>query len=655
MMKLDDMGKMKFLGTSVFLFALLIVIPKAAIASPVVKLTDSAEIYDISSYMEIAEDSSLEWKIEDLTSKEKTESFTAIKENSSYGKFTDSALWLRFDLTAAPSVKKGRWFLCIHMPLLDMVELYIPGDAARYTVKRSGRLIPLYDKEVKGRNHTFELPVSSDRVGTFYLRIKTESLVVVPASIMSEDALYRADNIDRLIGGIYCGVILVMVFYNLFLFCSLKERPYLIYITHIICTGLYVLSLTGIGYEYLWPEWTWWNQRADMFFAGFALLFAALFTRSFLTTEAILPKVDVMLKLIIALSLVMGFSSLILPYSLSVQIVTVLAGIAVLTYELSGILAYRQGYRAARFFLLAWSLFLLVVFCLALTNLGLLPFRYVPHMVMLSSIVEITLMSFALADRINILRQENQIAQAKVVHSGQLASLGELAAGVGHEINNPLQCIMNYSSIIRRSLDEEDEKREYMDIVLSESRRISAIVSSLLNLSRPANENMEPVDIKDVVSEILALSHAQIKKDCIDVKVDIPDNLPAVKGHFQQLEQVFLNFISNSRYALNDRTDFAGDENKTISIMAESYISKDGPCVRVRFRDNGVGVPDSIKNKVITPFFTTKPTGSGTGLGLSISHDIINKHNGIMYIDSIEGEYCTAIVDLPAIDRASIG
>lgn len=654
MMKLDNISKMKFLSTSVFLFALLIVVPSAAIASVVVKLTDDADVYDISASMEIAEDASAEWKIEDVSSKEKAKFFTAIKENSSYGKFTDSALWLRFNLTAVPSASPEKWYLTIHMPLLDMVELYIPGDAGLYTVKRSGRLIPLYDKEVKGRNHTFELPAIIDLTGTFYLRIKTESLVVVPASIMSEDALYRADNIDRLIAGIYCGVILVMVFYNLFLFCSLKERPYLIYITHIICTGLYVLSLTGIGYEYFWPGMTWWNQRSDMFFAGFALFFAALFTRSFLITETILPKADIMLKLIMALSLLMGFSSLILPYSLSVQIVTVLAGIAVLTYELSGILAYRQGYRAARFFLLAWSFFLLVVFCLALTNLGLFPFRYVPNMVMVSSMVEITLMSFALADRINILRQENQIAQAKLVHSGQLASLGEMAAGVAHEINNPLQCIMNYSSIICRSLDKDDEKREYMDIVLSESRRISRIVSSLLHLSRPSSEDMAEVDVKTLVSEMLTLSEAQIKKDGIDINLDIPDDLPLVNGHFQQLEQVLLNFISNSRYALNDKSNFDEDENKTITIMAENYNSRDGFFVRLKIGDNGVGIPDSIKSKVVTPFFTTKPPGSGTGLGLSISHDIISKHNGVMHINSVEGEYFTAIVELPAINSESI-
>ena len=103
MMKLDNISKMKFLSASVFLLALLIIMPGAAIASAVVKLTDSADIYDISSYMEIAEDRSADWKIEDVSSKEKARFFTGIKENSSYGKFTDSALWLRFDLAAVPS------------------------------------------------------------------------------------------------------------------------------------------------------------------------------------------------------------------------------------------------------------------------------------------------------------------------------------------------------------------------------------------------------------------------------------------------------------------------------------------------------------------------------------------------------------------------
>ena len=653
MMKTDNLYKMKFLGASAFLFALLIIMPGSSMSSPAVNLTDDAEVYDISSYMEIAEDKGSEWKIEDIASKDKAGSFTAIKENSSYGKFTDSAMWLRFDLAAAPSARDGRWFLCIHMPLLDMVELYIPDGGGRYSVKRSGRLIPLYDKEVKGRNHTFEMPVSVDRKETFYIRIVTESLVVVPASIMSEDALYRADNVDRLIAGIYCGVILVMGLYNLCLFFSLKERTYLVYVAHIVFTGLYIISITGIGYEYLWPEMIWLNQLSDMFFGGLGLAFVVMFTRSFLDTHAVLQRIDVVLRVIVFLGFLIGFTSPFIGYSLSVKLITVLAAAAVVSCELAAIIALRQGYSAARFFLLAWTFFMAGVLGLVLANWSVIPFRQVPNLFMISSIMEITLMSFALADRINILREENQIAQAKVVHTGQLASLGELAAGVGHEINNPLQCIMNYSSIICRSLEDDDEKKEYMDIILGESRRIAAIVSGLLHLSRPASDDMVKVDVKTLVSEILALSKTQIKKDGIAVTVDIPDGLPLVKGHSQQLEQVILNFISNSRYSLNDKYSI-DDKGKLITITAENYKSKDGPFVRIKVGDNGGGMAASIKEKVVTPFFTTKPPGSGTGLGLSISHDIINKHNGVMHIESVEGEYCTAIFDLPATDGGAV-
>ena len=149
MMKLDNICKMKFLSASVFLLALLIVIPGTAIASSVVELTDSEEIYDISSYMEIAEDRNSEWKIEDVASGDVVDLFVAIKENSSYGKFTDSTFWLRFDLTAAPSAGPGKWFLTIPMPLLDMVEFYIPSESGRYEGKRSGRLIPLYERRSK--------------------------------------------------------------------------------------------------------------------------------------------------------------------------------------------------------------------------------------------------------------------------------------------------------------------------------------------------------------------------------------------------------------------------------------------------------------------------------------------------------------------------
>jgi signal transduction histidine kinase len=148
------------------------------------------------------------------------------------------------------------------------------------------------------------------------------------------------------------------------------------------------------------------------------------------------------------------------------------------------------------------------------------------------------------------------------------------------------------------------------------------------------------------MSDSLALTETQLKKDGIILSVDIPPDLPGIVAHSQQIEQVFLNLISNARYALSQKYPGA-DKDKTLDIAAKKVMIDQTPFMRITFHDRGVGIPADVKDKVINPFFTTKPGSDGTGLGLSISHGIINDHDGKITIDSIEGDFTNVIIDLP--------
>ncbi len=237
--------------------------------------------------------------------------------------------------------------------------------------------------------------------------------------------------------------------------------------------------------------------------------------------------------------------------------------------------------------------------------------------------------------------------QKEAMRSAHLASLGEMAAGVAHEINNPINSIINFAQIV---LDETEAgerlSEEIPRRIIREGDRVASIVRSLLSFAREGDKAKAPVNLREVLLESLALTETQLHKDVIALDISFPDDLPLVHGHFQQIQQVFLNIINNARYALNAKFTEPGDD-KIFKIAAGPAELDGAPAIEVRFRDNGTGIPDGVVDQVLNPFFSTKPVGRGTGLGLTISHGIIADHNGKLVITSNEGEFTELTVTLP--------
>jgi nitrogen-specific signal transduction histidine kinase/CheY-like chemotaxis protein len=230
--------------------------------------------------------------------------------------------------------------------------------------------------------------------------------------------------------------------------------------------------------------------------------------------------------------------------------------------------------------------------------------------------------------------------------AAHLASLGELAAGVAHEINNPINGIINYAQILADQWAEHSDQQEIVGEIISEGERIALIVRNLLAFAKGQPEGKNPVAVEDILAAALALTKSQLAKDCIRLMVDMSPDLPPVLGHLQQIQQVVLNIISNARYALNQKYP-GSHEDKIFHIQTQSKTVGKRSFVCLIFCDHGTGIPEGILHKIMDPFFSTKPNGAGTGLGLSISHGIVRDHDGRIEIDSVPGSHTRVMVDLP--------
>jgi len=249
---------------------------------------------------------------------------------------------------------------------------------------------------------------------------------------------------------------------------------------------------------------------------------------------------------------------------------------------------------------------------------------------------------------------EKKQMEMQLIQADKMASLGELAAGVAHEINNPLSGIISNAEFLQEEIPagNEEQQEEIRDIV-ENSQRIKTIVQDLLNFSRQRDSKTYTIlDIPAVINSSLNLTEHQIQLDRIKVIKEIGDALPPVRGSFNQIEQVFINLLSNARYALNKKYPDS-HEDKTLHIRADEVEETGRKYVRIEFLDKGIGIPEENLDRIFNPFFTTKEQGQGTGLGLSISYNIIQEHGGAILFESKEGEFTKVTVDLPVFEGDS--
>jgi len=241
---------------------------------------------------------------------------------------------------------------------------------------------------------------------------------------------------------------------------------------------------------------------------------------------------------------------------------------------------------------------------------------------------------------------DKKASLAAAMHAEQLAAVGELAAGVAHEINNPINGIINYAQIIRNKSEKGGMVNDIAERMVKEGNRIARIVEGLLSFSRRRHEEKMIVSVKDILSDSLTLTTAQMRKDSIIVNIGLTENLPQIMAQAHEIEQVFINIISNARYALNKKYPEPHDD-KLLEISSRLIKKDHCKYVRVTFCDHGTGIAANIIDKVRNPFFSTKTEGKRTGLGLSISHGIVENHEGKLTIESIEGQFTRINVDLP--------
>lgn len=231
--------------------------------------------------------------------------------------------------------------------------------------------------------------------------------------------------------------------------------------------------------------------------------------------------------------------------------------------------------------------------------------------------------------------------QAHLIQSEKLASLGKLAAGIAHEINNPLGGVLIYSHLLLEDTDENSPYYENLKKIVKETSRCKKIVKGLLEFARPKEPEMSLVNINEIVERSLSIMECQALFQNIKIKKSYVSNLPKIVADSAQLQQVFVNIILNAAEAM--------DGNGILTISTS--LNGDGTFIEIKFSDTGHGIKEEDQKRLFEPFFTTKEVGKGTGLGLAISYSIIQKHQGTIEVKSEVEKGSTFNVGLPVMSE----
>lgn len=701
-----------------FLIPAMLFVNKTNAADPVI-YTDNTQLIQIGKWLELFTD-----KTNKLTlAQVEQQSFTPCMEQVPNLRITSYTNWARFSITN--NTANDQLLLEIEYPTLDDVTLYemLPDGSSKAT--RLGEFQPYHLRPFDHQNYIFPLQIDKGATKTYYLRVMAGEQAQLPVYLGTETLINNKNSLRSLIFGIYAGIILVMVLYNFFVYLSTRDRSYFVYVTYIICVGLTQASQHGYTFRFLYPNNTWLAMHDTVLIPILNGLTAALFIQSFLHTREKYPVGHRILTAIIiayALCFIPMITDSYRVAQIWVQLVAMIGSL------LAMFIAYkviRTHYTPATFFLVAWSIFLTSVCIFVLRNFNVLPYNdFTYYALQVGSAAEVTLLSFALAYRINIYRQEKEASQAEsleiskenerlvreqnviletkvnertealqqsnqqlnvalvslkeaqsqLVEKEKMASLGQLTAGIAHEINNPINFVtsnikplkldiadirsllskyeqLNAGEDVQYALQEIDRFRKEIDIdyiheeitslikgIEDGATRTAEIVTGLRTFSRLDESDLKSVDIHEGLDSTLVLLRTNIPPG-----VKVIRNygvLPKIECYAGKINQVFMNILTNAFNAI--KTQASGKE-ETVTITTHEENNQ----AVISIKDSGPGMTDEVREKIFDPFFTTKDVGEGTGLGLSIVFSIIEKHHGRITVISAPGEGAEFIIYLP--------
>ncbi|MGN2433413.1 sensor histidine kinase [Pseudomonas syringae] len=627
-----------------------------------VEFDENTRFLPLGRAVQVFEDPTGEATIESVSSAAGIRAFRDLNTGTFNAGYSHSAFWLKVELTYRPDSTRmhNDWLLELAYPPMDRIDFYGPDASGSLKAAwRTGDMRPFSSRQFAQNNYLFQLDLPPGQMRTFYLRVSSEGPVQAPLNLWSTHAYIEAQPTKIYVFGLMYGVLLGMLVYNLFIYISVREPDYLYYLLYVASFGLYQMSINGVAIEYLWPDSPWWANAATPFLMAMAMLFACQFTRSFLVAARLSRWLDRLLMGVIgAAVLVMGIA-LFLGYGPALRAATYLILLGTLSIYLAGIVAVVKGERVGRYFVLAWSVFLVsgVVFTLML--LGYLPNTFLTmYAIHIGTVLEMAFLSMALADRINHARRQQ--AQTLLAAGQDLERLNkqlatsnrlkdEFLATLTHELRTPMIGVIG-SLEVMQTLDMDDEVEMYHQTAASSARDMMTMINGILTLTElqagVLSAECNAFVLEDLVDKVRERFSLAAQSKGLTLTLDLNDKLPpSVRGDVGKLYQCIECLVDNAikftrKGAVQVR--FSGQPQDLERMH-----------LRIEVMDSGIGFGQLDEAILYQHFFQvdgsmTREYG-GLGIGLAICRKLVELQGGELSHRSEPGKGSCFTLSLPVM------
>jgi len=615
-----------------------------------VDFDDATRHLPLGKVMQVYEDRDGSASIAQVSAPAFASRFRVHREDVLNAGYSTSVFWLKIDLRylASADATPRQWLLELAYPPLDHLELYLQGADGGYRLaQRTGDALPYASRQIRQNNYLFELPLQPGQATTVYLRLHSQGSVQAPLALWSAEA-YLEDQPTRLyVLGIIYGVLLVMLVYNLFIFLSVRDVSYLYYILYIASFGLYQVSVNGAGVAYFWPDSPWWANAATPLFIGAAGVFGCQFARHFLRLGKVSRGLDRLLQLLMLGGVVVMLLAVSMPYGIALRMATVLALLFTVSIFTAGLYAWSRGLRVARWFIIAWTAFLLGGLVNTLMVLGYLPNVFITmYASQLGSALEVALLSLALADRINSMREQ----QAQTLRdtgrtleqlNQQLARSNllkdEFLATVTHELRTPMNGVIG-SLELMQTLPLSAEMAQYHRTAVASSQNMMDMVDDILTLTELQAGRLRaqpaPFSLRRALQDLRAGYAGTALGKGLYLSLDIPAELPdELLGDAQKLMRCLGCLVDNG-------LKFTHQGGVLVQVRGRR-VGPDNLALTFTISDSGIGFDDLDQAILYQRFFQvdgsmTRRYG-GLGIGLSICRQMADVLGGKLVHESTRG------------------
>lgn len=606
----------------------------------------------ISENLYILEDKEKKWSLEDVMDGAVSNQFKRNTKGTPNFGYTTSAYWATFKIRNETGPTER--LLEIAYPPLNEIDIYIIDDTNTLVKEiQMGAKYPFYNREFIHPYFNYIFNIEIEETYTIYLRFETEGSMQMPISVWGQSEFVQKRQSDFLLLGIFYGITGVMAIYNLFIFFALRQKSYLYYVLVILMMSLVNLSLSGIAFQYLWPEFPWWNKRSIIFFMSAGAVFSLLFANHFLYLKKYLPKSKKVLVMLLSLNL---FTAILVffSYKLALNLMVIGVGGMVIFVLLSACISMIRGARQARFFILAWFFFLFGVTTSLLADAAIIPLTaFTRNVWQVSATLEVILLSLALADRINILRAEKDQAVKKSQENQKLALENlkrsdelkdEFLAITSHELRTPLNGIIGIAETLHDgAAGELSEKiRNHLLMIIMSGRRLSNLINSILDFSKLKNNDLDiqviPVHLHEITDVVITICQPLARNKPVQIINRITSGIPKVIADENRLQQILYNLIGNA-IKFTDKGE--------VSVLTE----QEGDFLKVKVIDTGVGIPEHRLDSIFETFHqenigSARKVG-GSGIGLSVTKRLVELHGGEIKVESNLGSGSSFSFTLP--------